>query len=334
MKKQFIISILICIIIACSSFLNNHDAGPAAKTAVVKSLGLLQQSSHVFFGNSGCYSCHGQSLPSVVVSAAKAKGIAVNDSLEKESIESMISVYQKPKIHAMLIEGNKITGGNITMGYVLWSLSSSQYPGEKATAITVHRLLQRQDADGHWYGGNGRPPLEYYAITATALVVKGIQDYSTPGMQPRVNQAVKNAREWLTKTTAPANEEKVFQLLGLYWTKAPPSVIKEKARVLLSKQQSNGGWSQLETLETDAYATGQALYALHQSNMLKTSDAAYQKGIEYLMGIQHKDGSWLVQSRTHPFQPPIVSGFPFDSNQFISAAGSSWATLALLESIE
>jgi hypothetical protein len=61
---------------------------------------------------------------------------------------------------------------------------------------------------------------------------------------------------------------------------------------------------------------------------------AYQKGISFLLRTQHDDGSWEVQSRTMPSIPYVASGFPYGDNQFISAAGSSWATMALLLAVK
>jgi hypothetical protein len=36
-----------------------------------------------------------------------------------------------------------------------------------------------------------------------------------------------------------------------------------------------------------------------------------------------------VASRSRPFQPYFESGFPYGKDQFISAAASNWATMAL-----
>lgn len=44
---------------------------------------------------------------------------------------------------------------------------------------------------------------------------------------------------------------------------------------------------------------------------------------------EKEDGSWLVQPRTVPFQPYFDAGFPHEKAQFISCAGSIWATMAL-----
>jgi len=98
----------------------------------------------------------------------------------------------------------------------------------------------------------------------------------------------------------------------------------------LAEQHADGGWSQLDSLPTDAYASGQALYALNQSGELDVADPAYQKGIAFLLRTQETDGSWHVKTRTFPFVPYIDSGFPHKGDQFISAAGSNWATIALL----
>jgi N-acyl-D-amino-acid deacylase len=57
--------------------------------------------------------------------------------------------------------------------------------------------------------------------------------------------------------------------------------------------------------------------------------AAYQRGVRYLLDTQLADGSWRVRSRTLPTQTYFESGFPHGEHQFISAAGTQWATQAL-----
>jgi squalene cyclase len=78
----------------------------------------------------------------------------------------------------------------------------------------------------------------------------------------------------------------------------------------------------------DAYSTGQALYALHAAGMVPTA-ASYQNGANYLLRTQREDGSWFVRSRAFPFQPYFDTGFPHGRDQFISAAATSWAVIAL-----
>ena len=120
-----------------------------------------------------------------------------------------------------------------------------------------------------------------------------------------------------------------MQLLGLTWAKAGSEHLAKAARALLAEQRPDGGWAQLATLETDAYATGQALVALHESGQLRVSDPSYQRGVAYLLRTQLADGSWLVRTRAFPFQPYKESGYPHSKDQWISASGASWAAMAL-----
>jgi hypothetical protein len=58
-------------------------------------------------------------------------------------------------------------------------------------------------------------------------------------------------------------------------------------------------------------------------------DPVFRKGVDYLMRTQAGDGSWHVKSRSIWVQPYLDSGFPYGQDQFISTAGTAWATLAL-----
>src|SRR5262249_22594364 len=94
-------------------------------------------------------------------------------------------------------------------------------------------------------------------------------------------------------------------------------------------QRQDGGWAQLPDMESDAYATGSALVALHQAGGLAVDDRAYRRGLSYLISTQRDDGSWHVVSRSKPFQTYFESGYPHGKDQFISIAAGGWATTAL-----
>ncbi len=130
-------------------------------------------------------------------------------------------------------------------------------------------------------------------------------------------------------------EERAFQLLGLGWAgmSSNTGIMKNAVRALLALQRSDGGWSQLASLTSDAYATGQALVALKEAGGLPITDSAIKRGTAFLMKTQLEDGSWYVKSRAIPFQPYFESGFPHGHDQWISAAATNWATMALALSL-
>ena len=74
---------------------------------------------------------------------------------------------------------------------------------------------------------------------------------------------------------------------------------------------------------------GQSLVALHEAGVAPT-EPAYQRGVQFLIDTQLEDGSWLVSSRALPFQPYFESGFPHGEDQWISAAATNWAAMALM----
>jgi hypothetical protein len=91
-----------------------------------------------------------------------------------------------------------------------------------------------------------------------------------------------------------------------------------------------GDWSQLPDRASDAYATGQAVYALRVGARLEKSHPAVERGLRYLLTTQLADGTWHVRRRAFPFQPTTIrSGFPHGRDPWISAAATSWAVMAL-----
>ena len=76
-----------------------------------------------------------------------------------------------------------------------------------------------------------------------------------------------------------------MQLLGLAWAKAPADAVRTSADALLREQRPDGGWAQLPTLETDAYATGQALVALQTSGH-DVASAAYRRSVAYSVIVE------------------------------------------------
>src|SRR5205085_5907207 len=81
--------------------------------------------------------------------------------------------------------------------------------------------------------------------------------------------------------------------------------------------------------DSDAYATGTALVALHQAGGVATADPAYRNGLRFLLAKQLDDGSWHVPTRSTPIQTYYESGYPHGEDQFITITAAGWATTAL-----
>ena len=331
MKKYLITGCLLLCILAFTRSTDNENKSADINNAIDKSLPLLQASSHIFLENIGfCHSCHNQGLGAVNFALAKEKGFAVRNSIINEALDSTCNYWRAHANMQTLAENDDPVAIVVTGNYDLWALSANKYKSDKMIELLARNIMRKQSYDGSWVSVGQRPPLEYYSFSATALAVKNIQDFVPAILRTEVKQRIEKARTWLIRTTPAANEEKAFQLLGLTWSNADKKIIARQAKKLLAVQHEDGGWPQLDSLQTDAYATGQSLYALNQSGQLAITAPAYQRGITFLLNTQLADGSWHVKTRSYPFVPYVYSGFPHGNDQFISAAGSNWATMALL----
>jgi hypothetical protein len=96
---------------------------------------------------------------------------------------------------------------------------------------------------------------------------------------------LKNAQP---KTT----EDKAFRLMGLAWANADRKAVRSAAKSLLADQRADGGWAQIPTLSSDAYATGQALTVLRESGAAGAKDAACQRASQFLLSTQFE--RWIV----------------------------------------
>jgi ankyrin repeat protein len=305
----------------------------AIDAAVTKSLAALQQSSPQFVKVSGCVSCHNQSLPQIAIAQARRLNIHVDEKLSDQMRKQVMGMVKPAKL-PLLEMADVVPDTVITGPYLLLGMAADDYAPDTYTDAVVTNIAGKQSADGSWKPWGPRPPVEFSDVTATALSIRMLQIYGAPANQAEWKTRIGAAREWLRVVKPRTNEERAMRLLGLKWSGAPEAEIAAAARSLKWSQRPGGGWAQLDGLEPDAYATGQAMYALRTAGGMAANDAAYLRGVDYLMSTQEADGSWHVATRSFALQPYKESGFPHGKDQWISAAGTSWASLALLQRAE
>lgn len=300
---------------------------PSVREAVERSLPPLQHAGDVFLTKAGCVSCHNNSLTDMALSAARHNKLSVNERAAQSQIQRIAAFLDGNRERAL--QGLGIPGSVDTVGYILLGLAAADYPADFTTDVWARFLKDTQESDGHWRIRALRPPIEASDIQATAAALRSLQVYAPPSRRIEYQKSVRLAVHWLESATPVTNEDRAFQILGLHWGGTKREIVQRAAAGLLAQQRSDGGWSQLATLASDAYATGQALTALCESGAMELSSPAYQKGIHFLMNSQLADGSWYVQTRTLPAQRYFDSEFPHGRDQFISAAATNWAVMAL-----
>jgi ankyrin repeat protein len=298
------------------------------KEAVARSVPLLQKSGPAFLNNSTetCFSCHHQSLPALAVALARTHGFRVDKKLEREQAATSLRTVA-PK-QEMVLQGIGLAD-RLDPAYLLAGLAAAGQARDVTTDALVHYLTLKQQKDGRWRTIFHRPPMDDGDFTATALSLHALQRFAPPGRKKEMAHRVERARAWLAAGSPKTTEDRAFQLLGLEWAQAKKADRQKAVKGLLALQRADGGWGQLPSMGSDAYATGQVLTALHQGGGLSVTAPAYQRGVRFLLKTQFRDGSWFVPSRSMPVQPYFESGFPHGKDQFISCAATAWGTMAL-----
>jgi hypothetical protein len=304
----------------------------AIRSAATRGLSLLEKSGYKFTMRNAlkCASCHHTSLTSMAAAIARRKDIPVTDSFTRHRITATEQTLAMGNANTI----NEFLTVNFVEPYFLLALNADGYAPSFNTDLAVDYLISQALPDGRFLSETGRIPLETGDVHLAAMAIRAIQLYASPAKTEKVNRLVANTKAWLESTHPNGQQELAFKLLGLQWCGSSTEQKKMTAAILLSNQNADGGWSQLPSLGSDAYATGQNLYALFESGMLKPEDPAYQKGLAYLLKTQDPEGAWIVSTRSFPIQPFFSSDFPpYDENQYISATASNWALMALLNAL-
>jgi len=304
----------------------------SVRDAVQRSVVLVQRTDSAFSAKSACVSCHNNSLGAMAVSAARKAGFRVDEKIAASQVKVNSDILEKSR--ERMYQGFFVPVGDMfgpfIMGYILTGLGGEQYAANLNTDAVAFYLRARQAKDGSWPfpDGDSRPPLCSDHIGQTTLSMRALQMFAPKMNRPEWNQAIRNAARWLATAKAKNNDDRNWRLLGLAWAGTDKEATGLALREVVAAQRSDGGWSDLASTESNAYATGQALFALHIAG-LPSSDAAYERGIQFLLKTQQQDGSWYVRTRALGFQPYFEAEFPYGFDQWISAAGTSWATMAL-----
>ncbi|HEY2002538.1 MAG TPA: ankyrin repeat domain-containing protein, partial [Acidobacteriaceae bacterium] len=300
--------------------------------AVQDSLPLLQRADANFVTSSGCVSCHNNSLTAMTVGLTRTRGLRIDEKIASTQLQANAGMLEK--IRDMLHQGFLLpvldNFSENVVAYILLGLHAEGYKADLNTDAAAMHILWRQQPNGEWFQpmADTRQPLCLNHIGQTALSMRALQLYSPKTDEAAYRRAIQLGALWLANAKSYNNDDRSWRVAGLAWAGTNKAATAKAVRELLAAQKQDGGWSDLPTMDSTAYATGKSLVALHTAG-LAVSDPAYKRGIKWLLSHQQQDGSWWVQTRALAFQPSFDAGFPHEHDQWISSAATNWAAMAL-----
>jgi len=330
--------IFIAMLFGAASLSAANLAPDHIREAASKAAALLQKGQKDWYAKQSCESCHNQILPAIAFRAARDHGVPLNEAAAHEDAARGFGPFASLDRAAQY---NYLIDPTLDDAFRLMGMDAAGLKPNITAAVYARMIAVRQRADGHWVTIDQRPPQSYSYISATAIAIRGLQLFHHASLAGDTATRIARARTWLAAQTPRDTEERSYQLFGLLWSGTTLSSAKsdpaKHAADLAATQEADGGWKSVKGRASDAYSTGEALVALHDAGGMPVSDPVWQRGLDFLLKTQQPDGSWHVVSRLHPpasVSPPYFeSGLPYGHDQFISAAGASWALMALSEAL-
>lgn len=303
------------------------------RRAVQDSLPLLQRADFKFAKEAGCTSCHNNSVEAMAVGLARTRGFRIDDQIASTQVRVNLEELQARR--DKLFQGYYAVPvgdmfSDFILGYQLVGLHAQNCQPDLNTDAAAMFIQARQKPNGEWPYPHAdmRPPLCLDYIAQTALSMRALQLYAPKANRAIYDKSIRLAAAWLAKARALNNEDRNWRLTGLAWAGTDRAAKQNALQELLAAQRPDGGWSDFPSRPSTPYATGRSLVAL-QLGGLPVSDPAYQRGVQWLLKAQEEDGSWFTKTRALGFQPYFDAGFPHGYDQWMSAAGTSWAVMAL-----
>lgn len=313
-----------------SSTADEADTKAQTRLAAERGLSFLARDAVAWRTEYKCVSCHHAGLVIWAMHESHDRGLAVDVPLMTE-LTRWVAESGSGKTGVPRPEGipKALNAKPVWLGLGLGAVRQPDEVAIKGMKLMMQTVREDQLENGSWASWpNTRPPFfgnsddSMTALATLALLPAAKDDDASRQTRDR-------GVKWLAETKSD-NDPQSTAIRLVLWTRVgrPQAEIERLRREILARQRDDGGWSQATEMASDAWATGQALYALRHAG-LKPSHDAISRAHHFLIKTQREDGSWPMTSRpTNPGGEGTGSLVP------ITGAGAAWAVLGLVQSEE
>jgi hypothetical protein len=308
---------------------HNLHQKPSVDATIDRGLGFLTKDALAWKTQHNCASCHHAALVIWSMQEAKHCGRAVNEAvlaqLTRWNAESGDGKFGLARPDC---PPHAASPKAVWFALALNAVGKQDSVSRTGTDLLLKTVKSEQTKNGSWSAWpETRPPIFGNSDeTLTALAILAVLPQAATG-----DDSAKAVRDkgikWLTETKTDDDPQPIALRLVL-WRRLgrPPEEWQPLARRIKERQNADGGWSQTKDMKSDAWATGQALYALAHAGM-KSDEPVIERAHTFLIKTQRNDGSWPMISR-----PAKPGGEGSQSLIPITGAGSAWAILGLARS--
>jgi hypothetical protein len=303
---------------------------PDVESAIDRGLGFLVKDALAWKKEHNCASCHHAALVICSMRDARQIGRDIDEPFLAE-LTNWIATSGNGKF-GLTRPASAPNAASPKAIYFALALGTERKPdtaAQEGLKSLLGTVKAEQTENGSWSAWpDTRPPLfgssdESLTLLATLAILPAATAGDAEAQIVR-DKAIK----WLSETKSDDDPQSTALRLVL-WTRLgrPADEWQPLIRQIKERQNPDGGWSQANEMSSDAWATGQALYAL-ACGQVALDDPVVGRGQTFLITTQRPDGSWPMTSRpTKPGGQGATSLIP------ITGAGSAWAVMGLAKSL-
>lgn len=319
-----LLTLAVTVLVPAATAADTEDATAAAiRKSIERSLPYLASDGRAWMDGriemqdgKNCVSCHYVAFGVWSHEAASRAGLPIERKPHEQLTADAIEFVAQPD------RGRLVTYSHLIMATKRPSASQQQHFEQYAAAI-----VKLQEDDGFWqakgqFPSQDREVMESNAVASMWALV-ATKQYEK---QKAVANSRRRALTWLENSTAGVSSEwHSWRLLvaNLDQRRDVPA----RTEALLKLQRKDGGWNWRDDKPSDAYSTGQALFAL-LSTGTPADSPPIRRAVDFLLATQGNDGKWTVPSEL------ISAGPDENKDQIYSYWGTAWSTIALCKTSE
>lgn len=304
--------------------LAGEDSQPV-RTAVEKAIPFLWKEGDAWIEKRGCVSCHQIPFMIWALESASRAGFAIDKSRLQEVQQWSLQLknFTNPKNDAPQTD-EQIAAANVdTLSFLLLAgfIDESSNNDEDIQQKFSNSLIDSRQEDGRWKACGQlplqkRPKSETADVTTIWTLLALLTGNTEFPLTVSINDTLKTllaqgvSTEWWGARLLLANELAEAEQVAAFRQK------------LIAFQREDGGWGWLTDAESDAFATGVAMYALKRVGGSESKNAL-KAAEDFLIRTQQPDGSWHVRSTKAKNHKAVTATATY--------WGTAWAIIGLLQ---
>jgi len=326
---RLIVVIVMAVLPATASAQDPRPKRSSVGVTIDRGLGFLVKDALAWKNKHNCVSCHHAALVIWSMREAKQRGHSVDNAVLAELTKWVAeSGDGKTGVARPAASPKALNAKAVWFALALGADPKPEAVAQKGLNRLWKTVKSDQTEKGSWSSWpETRPPIFGNSDDSmTALATLAVLSAAATGDEEAKVVRDKGVK-WLAETKTDDDPQSIAMRLVL-WKRLdrPAGEWQPLVRRIKDWQNTDGGWSQAKEIASDAWATGQALYALAHAG-IKRDEPAIARGHAFLIKTQRDDGSWPMTSRpTTPGSKGSTSLIP------ITGAASAWAVLGLVQS--